>query len=178
MSVSIWNNNDISLSYFDPDDLKNLNKATLKQKLIKDFFRAFFFKSLFKLARKLDKTVNIHKILNFDAIIEIFFNKNNLSYALYVLMIKALFKIYRFIITRYSDKNWFDETYETQEKWNYKMVNIISGIVISILGAYLGKGSNLIFYTILYYFLKNSLFIIMFKSNMINLNKKQESNDY
>jgi len=32
-------------------------------------------------------------------LIEIFFNKNNLSYALYVLMIKALFKIYSFIIT-------------------------------------------------------------------------------
>lgn len=125
MSVNIWNSNDISLSYFDPDDLKNLNKSSLKQKLLRDFFRAYFFKSLFKLARKLDKNVNIHKILNFDSIIEIFFHQHNLEYALYVLMIKTLFKIYRFIITRWFDKNWFYETYETQEKWNYKMVNII-----------------------------------------------------
>jgi len=55
------------------------------------------------------------------------------------------------------------------------MINIISRIVITILGAYLRNGSNLVFYTILYYFLKNSLFIIMFKSNMNNLNKNQES---
>jgi len=175
MSVNIWNSNDISLSYFDPDDLKNLNKSSLKQKLLRDFFRAYFFKSLFKLARKLDKNVNIHKILNFDSIMEIFFHQHNLEYALYVLMIKTLFKIYRFIITRWFDKNWFYETYETQEKWNYKMVNIISGILISILGTYFGKGSNLIFCTILYYFLKNGLFYFLFKSNLINLNKKQES---
>lgn len=175
MSVNKWNSNDLSLSYFDPEDVKSLNKASLKEKLIHDFFRAYFFKSLFKLARKLDKNVNIHKILNFDAIVEIFFHKHNLSYALYVVMIKTLFKVYRLIIRRMFDKNWFDETYETQEKWNYKMVNIISGIAISFLGVYLGKGSNLIFYTVMYYFLKNLMFYVLFKSNMINLNKKQES---
>lgn len=175
MSVNIWNSNEISLSYFDPDDLKNLNKISLKEKLIKDFCRAFFFKSLFKLARKLDKNINIHKILTLDSIYEIFFHKHNLSYAFYVLMIKTLFKVYRLIITRLFDKNWFDETYETQEKWNYKMVNILCGIVISFLGVYLGKGSNLIFYTVLYYFLKNLMFYSLFKGNMINLNKKQES---
>lgn len=175
MSVNIWNSNDISLSYFDPEDMKNLNKASLKQKLIKDFFRAFFFKSLFKLARRLDKNMNIHKIFTFDSICEIFLHRHNISYALYVLMIKTLFKIYRFIITRWFDKNWFHETYETQEKLNYKMVNIISGIVISFLGVYLGNGSNLIFYTVLYFFLKNFMFYSLFKANMINLNKKQES---
>jgi len=175
MSVNIWNNNDLSMSYFDPEDLKNLNKVSLKQKIIHDFCRAFFFKSLFKLARQLDKNGNIHKILNFDAMVEIFFHKHNLSYALYVVMIKTLFKVYRIIITRMLDKNWFDETYETQEKLNYKMVNIISGILISFLGVYFGKGSNLIFYTVLYYFLKNLMFYILFKTNIINLNKKQES---
>lgn len=175
MSVSIWNINDISLKYFDPDDLKNKNKANLKSKLMYYFLRAYFFKCLFKLARKLDKTVNMSKILNFQVLYEICFNKTNFTYGAYFLMIKTLFKVYRFMITRWFDKNWFEETYETQEKLNYKMVNIISGLIISLLGVYLGQGSNLIFYTVIYYLIKNLFSFILFKSNWINLNKKQES---
>ena len=155
MSVNIWNSNEVSLNYFDPEDLKNLNRTTLKQKLLKYFLRAYFFKSFFKLARRLDKSVNIKTITSIDGLVDLFFNKNNFIYASYVLMIKSLFKIYRLIITRWFDKNWFCETYETQEKWNYKMVNFISGIIISFIGIYLGKGSNIIFYTISYFLIKN-----------------------
>jgi hypothetical protein len=175
MSVSIWNTSDINLSYFDPKDLKYLNKVSLKEKLIRTFFRAFFFKSLFRIARSLDKYANIHKILNLQSIIDIFLNKKNFSYAFYFLMISTLFKIYRFLVTTYFDKNWFEETYEAQEKLNYKMINLICGILISVFGVYLGKGSNIIFYTVLYYWIKNFLFYFIFKMDMINFNKKQES---
>ena len=121
MSISVWNTSEINLSYFDPKDLKYLNKVSLKEKLIKTFFRAFFFKSLFRFARSLDRSVNIHKILNLQSILDIFLNRKNFSYSFYFLMISTLFKIYRFIVTTYFDKNWFEDTYETQEKLNYKM---------------------------------------------------------
>jgi len=137
------------------------NKKGIKyniKKILKDFLIAFFFKSVFKISRTLDKSWN--KSISIEQTIENIINVSNLKYGLFVIMIKLLFILYRFSI----------KIFKLDKYLEYKRVNILLGVLTNFITLKLGKNSNLTFLLCIYYCLKN---IISFYNSHSYLNHRR-----
>jgi hypothetical protein len=137
------------------------NKKGLKyniKKLFKDFLIAFFFKSSFKISRTLDRSWS--KSISLEQTVDNIINFSNVKYGLFVIMIKLLFKFYRFLIKIFKLNDYLE----------YKRVNILLGVITNLILLKLGKKSTLTFLLCIYYLLKN---IISFYNSHSYINDRR-----
>jgi hypothetical protein len=113
----------------------------------KHFILAYLFKGFFKLSRNLDKSktgiISINKFLN------IMLDPSNIKFGMFIILIKVMFKIFRILLSKINI-----------EIIEYKRINFIFGLLMSFLGILIGKKSTLIFYSVLFFLIKNLICFI------------------
>ncbi len=118
-----------------------LNKI---KKFVKNFLNAYFFVSIFKICKSLDKSWN--KNLSYDQTVEAFVNFSNIEYSVFVTGIKLLLKFFRICLKLIDLENYID----------HKRINFLMGLLANIILSYFSKKeSDAIFITCVYYLIRN-----------------------
>jgi hypothetical protein len=142
-----------------------IESKSLTKKLIKDFFKAFGLKVLFKLAKLMDKSkismITSATSMNFYEIFsEAILNFTNIRYGLFIVIIKVLFKLFRKLL--YYLK--------LQDVVEYKRFNFLFGLLTNFILIPLASKSPLFFYTCVFFLFK-SLFFFM-KKHIYGIKKR------
>jgi hypothetical protein len=119
---------------------------TVKDYLIKygKIFGTFVcFKLIFKLVRNLDKSAN--NSISLYRFYQIVLDISNIKYGMVIVLIKILFRLFRKLLNILKLDNLLE----------YKRLNLLFGLLCDIILIPLGKKSTIIFYSMVYYLIKN-----------------------
>jgi hypothetical protein len=134
--------------YYLPIKKENKSFKENLKKYGKMFFKFFCFKLLFKVARNLDKSST--NSIGFYKLLDITFDPSNLKFAIFVVLIKALFRFFRKIMSLIKLKDVCE----------YKRLNFVFGLLSNLIIIPLGKKSTITFYVMIYYLLKNLIYFL------------------
>jgi hypothetical protein len=139
--------NETTIEFVDLRKPPEFNLFTYTQKILGVFLKAFGFKIIFQLARKLDKTKKSSPF-DLDKLFEVLLNPSNVKYGLFMVSIKLFFKLFRFLLY----------LLKMQDVMEYKRINFLLGILVSFILIPIGRKSSITFYTCIFYLLKSLIF--------------------
>jgi len=140
--IKINLNDNIESEFSSIKNTKNFKDYLYKYSKV--FFSHTIFKVCFKIARNLDKSSN--RSLGIFRYLEIFSDISNLRYGLFIVILKALFRLFR---KTYNILNLNKNVLE------FKRLNFIFGLLANIILIPIGKKSSLTFITMLYFLLRD-----------------------
>lgn len=148
-------------------EISNLQKTKffIFNQVIKDFIKFYLFKIFFKISRKFDKESIIKVIFSLNQKNSIFslinfLGVSNLQYSFLMILVKYIHRIFIHFVEKYSSNM-------AKYEMSTVSINLILGLLISPMAVYIGKHSNLVFYTFIFYLIKH-LFLFSLKRNNLN----------
>ncbi len=151
--------NETTIEFVDLRKPPEFDLLSYSKKLAGEFTKAFGFKVIFQIARKLDKARKSAPF-DLDRLFEAVFSFSNIKYGVFVILTKLIFKLFRSVL--YLIK--------LQDVLEYKRINFLLGLLANFILIPIGQKSSLTFYTCIFYLIKSSLFF--FRSHIYGVKKR------